>query len=236
MRGRRRGVHGGRALPAAAHRILGSVPGSGRARGLPPRPLPPRPAPLLRSRAARAHPRAALLPVRGPRVRGAPAPDLRARLRLLGARPRAALLPRAPRRLRAQSGLQAPPSLPTTWTTRARAWHPGATAEPAETGVRSAKPSGGFLQGTAAWIVLYRPLSAGGPQSCRTSSTPSRTLGTASYRCPLQMSPRRGAPCSSCSLSWLSSPCSDCDSRPRTIQTAAPPCLVLGHVHGLLLH
>ncbi|XP_070444024.1 GDNF family receptor alpha-4 isoform X1 [Equus przewalskii] len=74
-------------------------------------------------------------------------------------------------------------------------------------------------------LVLYRPLSAGGPQSCRTSSTPSRTLGTASYRCPLQMSPRRGAPCSSCSLSWLSSPCSDCDSRPRTIQTAAPPCL-----------
>lgn len=47
---------------------------------------------------------------------------------------------------------QAPPSPPTTWTMRARVWHLGATAEPVETGVRSAKPSGGFLLGTAAWV------------------------------------------------------------------------------------
>lgn len=47
---------------------------------------------------------------------------------------------------------QAPPSLPTMWTTRARAWRLGATAEPAETGVRSAKPSGGSSPGTAAWV------------------------------------------------------------------------------------
>lgn len=267
MLGRGRGVHGGRTVPAAAHRIRGSVPGAGCAWRLPPRPLPPGPAPFLRPRAARAHPRAALLPVRQRRVRRAPAPDLRARLRLLRARPGAALLPRTFRRLRAQPDLpvrggatwdgsevgrgwvadakglwepkgwrlggagppahpppvaprrprllafqascapapsapdgclldqaprclrayaglvgthcrdpgagwgspgdasawvgrllsprgssQAPTSLPTMWTTRARAWRPGATAEPAETGVRSVKPSGGSSPGTAAWV------------------------------------------------------------------------------------
>lgn len=47
---------------------------------------------------------------------------------------------------------QAQPSRPTTWTTQARAWSPGATAEPAEIGVRSAKSSGGSLRGTAAWV------------------------------------------------------------------------------------
>lgn len=47
---------------------------------------------------------------------------------------------------------QAPPSPPTTWTTRAHAWRPGATAGPAETGVMSAKPSGGSSPGTAAWV------------------------------------------------------------------------------------
>lgn len=101
-----RGMHGGHAVPAAAHRVRGAVPGSRPAWGLPPRPLPPRPAPLLCPRAACNHPRAAILPVRQPRVRRAPAPDLRARLCLLGARPGAALLPRALRRLRAQPGLQ----------------------------------------------------------------------------------------------------------------------------------
>lgn len=106
MPGRGRGLHGGCAVPAAAHRVRGSVPGSGRARGLSSRPLPPRPAPLLLPRAARAHPRAALLPVRQRPVRRAPAPDLRARLCLLGARPGAALLPRTLRRLRAQPDLQ----------------------------------------------------------------------------------------------------------------------------------
>nr|XP_017535574.2 GDNF family receptor alpha-4 isoform X4 [Manis javanica]XP_036873202.1 GDNF family receptor alpha-4 isoform X4 [Manis javanica] len=64
---------------------------------------------------------------------------------------------------------QAPPSPLTTWTTRARAWRPGVAAEPAETGVRSAKPSAGCLRGTSAWMEPYRPLRAAGPQSCRTS-------------------------------------------------------------------
>nr|KAF6330011.1 GDNF family receptor alpha 4 [Myotis myotis] len=109
MRGRGRGVHGGRAVPAATHGVRGAVPGWRRGRAVSPRPLPPRLAPLLRPRAARAHARAALLPVRGPRVRRAPAPDLRARLRLLPARPGAALLPGALRHLRAQPGLQTPP-------------------------------------------------------------------------------------------------------------------------------
>ncbi|XP_036780522.1 GDNF family receptor alpha-4 isoform X7 [Manis pentadactyla] len=63
----------------------------------------------------------------------------------------------------------APPSPLTTWTTRARAWRPGVAAEPAETGVRSAKPSAGSLRGTSAWMEPYRPLRAAGPQSCRTS-------------------------------------------------------------------
>nr|XP_017535575.2 GDNF family receptor alpha-4 isoform X5 [Manis javanica] len=63
----------------------------------------------------------------------------------------------------------APPSPLTTWTTRARAWRPGVAAEPAETGVRSAKPSAGCLRGTSAWMEPYRPLRAAGPQSCRTS-------------------------------------------------------------------
>lgn len=45
---------------------------------------------------------------------------------------------------------------PTTLTTRARAWRPGATAEPAETGGRSAKPSGGSLPGTSAWVSEER--------------------------------------------------------------------------------
>lgn len=117
MRGRRRGMHGRQAVPAVAHRVRGAVPGSGPAWGLPPRPLPPRPAPLLRTRAARAHPRAALLPVRQPRVRGASAPDLRARLCLLRARARATLLPRALRRLRAQPSLQV-----RAWARRGRGW------------------------------------------------------------------------------------------------------------------
>lgn len=42
-----------------------------------------------------------------------------------------------------------------------RAWLPGATAEPAETGVRSAKPSRGSLQGTAAWVRAPPPPAQG---------------------------------------------------------------------------
>ncbi|XP_037667563.1 GDNF family receptor alpha-4 isoform X7 [Choloepus didactylus] len=105
--GRGRGVHGGHAVPAATHRVRGAVPGPGRAGRLPPRSLPPRSASLLRPRAARAHPRAALLPVRGLRVRRAAAPDLHAHLRLLAAGRHAALLPSVLRRLRAQPSLQA---------------------------------------------------------------------------------------------------------------------------------
>lgn len=41
-------------------------------------------------------------------------------------------------------------------------------------------------------------------------------------RCLLQMRPWRRAPCSPCFLFWLSSPCSDLDSRPWT---TVPPCL-----------
>lgn len=41
-------------------------------------------------------------------------------------------------------------------------------------------------------------------------------------RCLLRMHPWRGAPCSPCFLFWLSSPCSDLDSRPWT---TVPPCL-----------
>ncbi|XP_061292653.1 GDNF family receptor alpha-4 isoform X2 [Bos javanicus] len=117
---------------------------------------------------------------------------------------------------------QAQPSRPTTWTTQARAWSPGATAEPAEIGVRSAKSSGGSLRGTAAWTVPYRPLTVGGPQSYVTNWTPTRTLSRVSCRCLLQMRPWRRAPCSPCFLFWLSSPCSDLDSRPWT---TVPPCL-----------
>lgn len=106
MRGRGRSMYGGRAVPAAARPVRGAVPGPGRVRRLCPGPLPPRPAPLLRPRAAGAHPRAALLPVRQPGVRRAPAPDLRARLCLLGPGLGTALLPGALRHLRAQSGLQ----------------------------------------------------------------------------------------------------------------------------------
>ncbi|XP_069402685.1 GDNF family receptor alpha-4 isoform X1 [Ovis canadensis] len=287
MRGRGRRVHRRRAVPSAAHRVRGAVLRSCSARGLPPRPLPPRPAPLLRPRAASAYTRTAFLPLRRPRVRRAPAPDLRALLRFLRAWPGATFLPRALRRLRAQPDLQvscattasnpdgcfqdqapsclrayaglvgmhrpegisrgclrldgpitlfsgfdqAQPSRPTTWTTQARAWSPGATAEPAEIGVRSAKSSGGSLRGTAAWTVPYRPLTVGGPQSYVTSWTPTRTLGRVSCRstlcshlprCLLQMCPWRGAPCSPCFLFWLSSPCSDLDSRPWT---TVPPCL-----------
>ena len=55
-------------------------------------------------------------------------------------------------------------------------------------------------------------------------------------RCPLQMRPWRGAPCSPCSLFWLSSPCSDYDSRPWT--TANCPTLpgILGLIGDLLPH
>lgn len=108
MRGRGRRVHRRRAVPSAAHGVRGAVLGSCRAGGLPPRPLPPRPAPLLRPRAARAYPRTALLPLRRPRVRRAPAPDLRALLRFLRAWPGATFLPRALRCLRAQPDLQVP--------------------------------------------------------------------------------------------------------------------------------
>lgn len=131
MRGCGRGMYGGHAVPAAAHRVRGAVPGSSHAWGVPPRPLPPRPAPLLRPRAARAHPRVALLPVRQHRVRRAPAPDLCACLRLLGARPGAALLPRALRRLRAQPRLQV----------RAGAGHGGGGAGEAGRGRLSLPPS-----------------------------------------------------------------------------------------------
>nr|XP_042085710.1 GDNF family receptor alpha-4 isoform X11 [Ovis aries] len=106
MRGRGRRVHRRRAVPSAAHRVRGAVLGSCSARGLPPRPLPPRPAPLLRPRAASAYTRTAFLPLRRPRVRRAPAPDLRALLRFLRAWPGATFLPRALRRLRAQPDLQ----------------------------------------------------------------------------------------------------------------------------------
>lgn len=106
MRGRGRSMYGGRAVPATARPVRGAVPGPGRVRRLCPGPLPPRAAPLLRPRAAGAHPRAALLPVRQPGVRRAPAPDLRARLCLLGPGLGTALLPGALRHLRAQSGLQ----------------------------------------------------------------------------------------------------------------------------------
>lgn len=104
--GRGGGVYSRRAMSAAANRVRGAMPEPGRVGGLSPRPLSPRPAPLLRPWAARAHPRVAFLPLRGPRMRRAPASDFRARLRLLRTPAGTALLPRALGCLRAQRGLQ----------------------------------------------------------------------------------------------------------------------------------
>ncbi|XP_037667560.1 GDNF family receptor alpha-4 isoform X4 [Choloepus didactylus] len=114
------------------------------------------------------------------------------------------------------------PSPPTLWTTRAHMWRPGATAQPAETGVKSVKPSGGSLPGTAAWMVPYRALTVGGSQPCRTGWAPARTRSTASCRCPLQMDPWRGTLCSPHSLSWPCGTCFDEDSRQQTTQLPVP--------------
>lgn len=80
----------------------GSARGQAGTRGLRALPLPPSPAPLLRAWASGAHACAALLRLRRLRVRRAPAPDFRARLRVLRPGVGAALLPGAPGALRAQ--------------------------------------------------------------------------------------------------------------------------------------
>lgn len=107
LRGRGRGVHSRRAVPAAAFRVCGTMPGPGgargleRTRGLRALPLPPRPAPLLRPRTSGAHACAALLPVRESGVRRTPAPNLRSGLRVRGPRAGAALVPAGQGPLRA---------------------------------------------------------------------------------------------------------------------------------------
>ncbi|XP_037667564.1 GDNF family receptor alpha-4 isoform X8 [Choloepus didactylus] len=245
--GRGRGVHGGHAVPAATHRVRGAVPGPGRAGRLPPRSLPPRSASLLRPRAARAHPRAALLPVRGLRVRRAAAPDLHAHLRLLAAGRHAALLPSVLRRLRAQPSLQAA-CAPTPSAPDGCLQDQAPSCRRAYAGLVGTAVTPNFVDNASAHVAPWCDCAASGNrreecEAFRGLFTRNRCLDGAiqgfdsgwlptlqdrlgprqdSEHSLLQMDPWRGTLCSPHSLSWPCGTCFDEDSRQQTTQLPVP--------------